>query len=354
MEHAPESEAHDGGRGRSARHGPGAGDDRGRSADHPAEIPPRGWLDIAWRTLKDVGNDNVTLVAGGLAMSALLSVFPGLAAAVAVYGIFASPADVVHQLEPFARVLPGDVWNIFRTQLQSVASHETSTLTVTAGVGLLLALWSARSAMAALMTATNIAYKEHEKRNFFVQVLISLGFTVGAVLAFLLMLLVGLGIPAVLKVLGTSDWLQWLIALGRWTVLWLFAVFGLALVYRYAPARRPPRWRWVTWGSAIAAALWLIASILFAFYVRAFGSYGRTYGALGGFIVLLMWFYISGLIVILGAEINAEMERQTTRDTTTGPGAPMGERGAFAADTIGPEAGSKDPATPRTQPIQGR
>jgi membrane protein len=137
-----------------------------------------------------------------------------------------------------------------------------------------------------------------------------------------------------------------------WAVLWLFAIVGLAFVYRYAPARQPARWEWVTWGSAIAATLWLAGSTLFAFYVRAFANYGKTYGALGGVIALLTWFYFSSVIVVLGAEINAEMERQTRQDTTTGPRAPMGERGAYAADTVGPSTGEHKDAGHRE--IAGR
>jgi membrane protein len=195
--------------------------------------------------------------------------------------------------------------------------------------------------MSALMTATNVAYGEREKRNFFVQVGISLVLTVGAVLGFLLMLLLGLVIPVTLNILGTRTWVQVAADTLQWLVLWLFAAGGFAIVYRYAPARQAARWRWITWGSATAATLWLGASALFALYVRAFANYSKTYGALGGVIALLMWFYLSSLIVVLGAEINAEMERQTKADTTEGPPAPMGERGAYAADTLGPSAGKK-------------
>ena len=165
-------------------------------------------------------------------------------------------------------------------------------MTVAAALGVMVALWSARSAMSALMTATNIAYGEREKRSFIVQVLLSLIFTLAAIVGFLAMLTLGVGIPVVLKVLGTSPWLQTLAAVLRLGLLWCLAVLGLAVIYRYAPARERARWCWVTWGSAIAATLWMAASGLFAFYVQTFGSYGKTYGALGGVIVLLLWFYI--------------------------------------------------------------
>lgn len=289
-------------------------------------------------------------------MYALLSVFPGLAAAVFLYGLFTTPADVAKHLSVFAGMLPPGVWDIFNTQLQALTRHPQRTLSIAAGAGVLVALWSARSAMSSLMTATNIAYSEVEKRNFFIQVLISLALTLGAVLGFIALLVLGVAVPVALKVLGTSNWVQWAVDAVQWVFLWCFAVLGLAFVYRYAPAREHPRWHWVTWGSAMAATLWLLASGVFAFYVRTFADYGKTYGALGGVVALLMWFYLSSIIVVVGAEINAEMERQTRHDTTEGPEAPMGQRGAYAADTLGAAAGEHQPEAtePGTLNVRGR
>jgi membrane protein len=302
--------------------------------------------------MQRLGSDNVTLVAAGLAMYALLSVFPGLTAAVSVYGLFASPSDVLKHMNTFSSVLPPGVLNIFDDQLQTFVSHPQSTLSLAAILGFVLALWSARSAMSALMTATNIAYGEREKRNFFIQALISLMLTVGAIVGFLAILMLGVAVPVALKILGTSTWAQWVLDALQGVLLWVFAVAGLAFVYRVAPAREPAQWRWVTWGSGIAATLWLAASALFAVYVRTFANYGKTYGALGGAVALLMWFYLSGILVVLGAQINAELERQTRQDTTRGPAAPMGQRGAYAADTVGPTSDEHAPVTERQ--IQGK
>jgi membrane protein len=313
--------------------------ERGRSAERPQEIPPAGWWDITWRVVKRLGTDNISLVSAGVAMYALLAVFPALAAIVSIYGLFASSADVVKQMSAFSGVLPPGVWQIFSTQLQTLTSHGQSALSIGAAIGIVIALWSARSAMSAFMTATNVAYGEREKRNFLLQLLVSLMLTIAGVIGFLVMLLLGIAIPLALKIIGTALWAQWLADAFQWALLWFFAVIGLAFVYRYAPARQPARWTWVTWGSAIAASLWLVTSGLFAVYVRTFANYGKTYGAIGGVVALLMWFYLSSFLVVLGAEINAEMERQTRKDTTEGPQAPMGERGAYAADTVGPSAG---------------
>ena len=315
---------------------------RGRTAQRPEEIPGKGWWDIAWRVIKRLGSDNVTLVSGGLAMYLLLSVFPGLTAALSIYGLFSSPEAVIQQMKSFSGVLPPGVWAIFNTQLQTLAGHQNSTLSIAAAISLVIALWSARSAMSALMTATNIAYGEREKRNYFIQILVSLALTAAAVAAFLLMLTLGVAVPVALKVLGTRPWVQWIVDGLQWLLVWAFAVIGLSVVYRFGPARQPARWHWLTWGSAIAASLWLGASALFALYVGDFANYGKTYGALGGVIALLMWFYLSSIFVVLGAEINAEMERQTVKDTTEGAPAPLGQRGAYAADTVGPPANKAD------------
>jgi membrane protein len=160
-------------------------------------------------------------------------------------------------------------------------------------------------------------------------------FTVSAVVAFLVMLVLGVAVPLVIQVLPLGPAASAAILVFRWVLLWLFAIGVLTVVYRYAPDRRTAKWKWVTWGSAVAATLWLSGSVLFELYVKNFGSYGVTYGALGGVIVLIMWFYLGGFAVVLGAEINAEMEHQTAVDTTDGPPKPMGKRGAYVADTLG-------------------
>jgi membrane protein len=324
-----------------ARHDPNpkpTGDpthDRGRSAREPADIPREGWRDILLRVWQKLGDDNVSLVSAGIAQNTLLAVFPALVVLVSVYGMFASPADVANHMRPFFSVLPPDAANILTTQLQSITRPGRSTLGVGAAINTLLALWSSRQGMAALMIATNIAYHQREQRSFIRQVVISLAFAVGAVLGFLFMLALGVAVPVVLKFLPLGPIATTAILVFRWVLLWTFAVLGLAMVYRYAPDRENAQWRWVTWGSAIAATLWLVGSLLFALYVQNFASYGRTYGALGGVVVLLMWFYLTGFVIVLGAEINAEMEHQTAVDTTKGPPAPMGERGAYVADTLG-------------------
>lgn len=262
------------------------------------------------RVTRRLERHNAGLMAGAIAMYALLSVFPGLGAAVSIYGLFATPADVAQHADLFAGILPPGVWSIFNGQLQDVAAHDHGTLTVAAAIGLVLALWSARLTVSALMTATNMAARVRERRGYLQQTAVALALTLALIVGFLIMMLIGVVIPLALAVLGTRPWVQFIAALIRWLLLWGFAVLGLAAVYRYAPARRPGRWHWVSWGCATAATLWLTVSALFAVYVRVFAAYDRTYGPLGGAVVLLMWFYLLSLSVILGAEIDGALERR--------------------------------------------
>lgn len=314
-------------------------EDRGRSADRPAEIPSHGWRDILLRVLRRISADNVTLVSAGIAFNAMFAMFPALILLMSIYGMFASPADVANQLKPFFTLLPGDSVKLLQVQLQSLAGHANGTLTIGAAVSLAVTLWSSTQGVSALTSAMNIAYHEPEKRGFFKLSAIAIAFTIGALVGFLVLLGLAVAVPYVLTMLPLGPIGKDIALALRWILLWGFAAFALAVVYRYAPSRENPRWHWVTWGSTAAATLWLIGSILFGLYTQNFGSYGKTYGALGGVMLLLMWFYLGAFAVLLGAELNAEMEHQTAVDTTTGPSRPMGERGAYVADTVGDASG---------------
>lgn len=315
--------------------------ERGRTAQCPREIPSRGWWDIAWRVKDQLAADNVSIVAGGLALFGLLSVFPSLAVAVAVYGLVSSPEQIAAHAQSLSGVLPEAGMSILTKQLTELATRSSSTLSVGVIVGILLALWSARRGMVALITAINVAYNERERRGFIRRMALSLAFTVCGVLGFLIVAALTIAVPVVLGFLPLGSAAEWILLMARWTLLWLVAVLVLSALYRFAPHRSKARWRWLNVGSRIAASLWLIASVLFAAYVRNFGSFGQTYGAIGSVVILLTWFYISAFVVILGAEINSELERQTVRDTTVGEQKPIGQRGAFSADTVGPRAGHR-------------
>lgn len=313
--------------------------DRGRLARQPRQVPYKGWWDVVWRVKDQIAADNVSIIAGGLALFGLLAVFPSLAAAVAIYGLIGSPEAIAAQAQAYNELLPQGTLEIIQGQLNDLARQQSNTLGAGIFLGFLLAIWSARRGMVALMTAMNVAYNEQERRGFFHRLALSLLFTLCGVVGFVLVVLLGLAVPVLIGLLPLGGAGEWVLLSTRWALLWAIAALALSALYRFAPNRSRARWHWVSWGSGIAATLWLIGSICFALYVRNFDTFGRTYGAIGGVVVMLMWFYVSAFVIILGAEINSELERQTVRDTTNGEPKPLGERGAFSADTVGPRAG---------------
>ena len=308
---------------------------RGRMAETPREIPAAGWRDVLWRVKDEMSKDNLSLVAAGVAFYALLAIFPALAAIVSIYGLVADPQTVEQQLAATSEVLPADARSIIEEQLTRVTSGASAALSLGAIFSLLLALWSANKGTQSLITALNIVYDEEEKRGFVRLTLVSLALTLGVILFVIVGLAAIAALPALLGNLGLPEDIQRLASWLRWPILGIGFVIGLAIFYRFAPSRDEPRWRWVSWGAVLATVLWLIGSALFSWYVSNFGSYNETYGSIGAVVVLMMWFWLSALIVLLGAELNAEMEHQTERDTTRGHGQPIGERGAYVADTVG-------------------
>jgi membrane protein len=308
----------------------------GRRADHPAKIPLKGWKDIAWRTWKEFNADRITRLAAGVTFYGLLALFPGLAAFVSLYGLFADVHTAQNQLAVLAGVIPADALTFIGRQMLAIAKAKDASLGLAFAVSLLLSLWSANAGMKALFDALNIAYGEREKRSFVKLNVVTLAFTAGA-LVFMLAATGALVImPIAFGWLGLRDDL---LSLIRWPILLGAMMLGLAVVYRYGPSREHARWRWVSWGGALAAVLWLGASLLFSGYMTNFAHYDRTYGALGAVVGAMTWMWLTSIIVLLGAELNAEIEHQTVVDSTTGSPLPMGGRGAEMADTVGKAAG---------------
>jgi len=271
----------------------------------------------------------------GTTFYSLLAIFPALAALVAVYGLFSDPAAITKHLDQISGILPGGAIDVAKDQLTRVASKGSQTLGLTFVIGLAASLWSANAAMKALFDTLNIIYGEREKRGFVKLNAVSLSFTVGGI-AFVLLALGGVVvIPVALKYVGLSDFADLLLRIARWPVMFVVISLALAVIYRYGPSRQTPRWRWVTWGSALAALLWIAASGLFSWYAASFGKFNETYGSLGAVIGFMTWLWISAMVILMGAELDAEMEHQTARDTTTGAPKPIGSRGAKMADTVG-------------------
>ncbi|MBL8658172.1 MAG: YihY/virulence factor BrkB family protein [Rhodospirillales bacterium] len=308
----------------------------GEYADRPSAIPRPGWRQVLFRVKDEISGDNLSIVSAGVAFYGLLAVFPAIAATVLIYGLFADPGDVQRQLAPLQDVMPPDAFQILNNQLSAVAAKGAQPL----GFGLLLtlglSLWSATAGIKALFTAMNIAYEERESRNFFKLNAIAMAVTVLAIVFVIVTLTIIAAVPAAVDFLGFQGWLRAGLLLSRWVLLALFVLIALAILFRYGPSRAPARFRWVTPGAVVAAVLWIAGSVAFSFYVQNFASYNKTFGSLGAVVVLLMWFYLSAFIVCIGAELNAELEHQTARDSTTGRERPIGDRGAYVADhTVG-------------------
>ena len=306
----------------------------GAMAKSPAEIPPRGW----WAVLKRVGTQfsahRVMAEAAGVVFYVLLAIFPAVAALVSLYGLFADPKTVSDQMGALSGVMPGGGLDIIKDQVTRVASNGGGKLGLGLAIGLATALWSANAGMKALFDVLNVVYDEHEKRGYVRLTLITLGFTVASLLFVLLAMAAVVVLPVALKFVGLDAVAKTLLDLLRWPLMLLVVAGFLSIIYRYGPSRRHARWRWVSWGGGVAAVLWVGVSLAFSFYVSNFGSYNKTYGSLGAAIGFMTWIWISVIVVLLGAELNAELERQTARDSTTGPERPMGERGATKADTV--------------------
>jgi membrane protein len=320
---------------REALHENVPGQERGRDAETPAEIPAKGWKDIAWRVYEGLQNDRVLLVAAGVTFYALLALFPATAALVSLYGLFADPSTINEHLRLVSGFLPDGALEVIGDQVRRIASQK-ATLGFTFIGTLALALWGANAGTKAIFDALNIIYKEREKRSFIGLTLQSLLFTLGAIVLMLVALAAIVVVPVVLKLFGVpGESGGALFSLLRWPLLYLLILFAIACLYRYGPSRTQAQWRWVTWGSAIAGAIWIAGSLLLSWYVANFGTYNATYGSLGAVIGFMVWMWLSIIVVLLGAEINAEMEHQTARDTTEGRRKPMGARGARMADELG-------------------
>jgi len=308
---------------------------RGRDAETPSAIPAKGWKDVFWRVWKSLTQDHVMLIAGGVTFYLLLALFPALVAFMSIYGIFLDPATAVDHAQSLRGLVPPAAVDMIAEQLARLTTKQSDTLTVGLILSLIIAFWSANGGVKAMIEGLNYAYNEREKRSFVRLNTVAFAFTLGA-MALMVLLFVALAvIPAMLAVLNLGPTGDLVIRFLRWPLLVLTLGFSLTVLYRHGPSRRSPEWRWVTWGSAFATISWLLMSIAFTTYLDRVANFNATYGALAAPIGFLFWVWLSIIVIILGAEINGEMEHQTAVDTTVGPDKPMGKRGAVMADTLG-------------------
>ena len=306
----------------------------GQDADHPLEIPPPGWLAVVKRVLWRAVSDEVGTAAASCGFYALLALFPVISIGISLYGLFTDPSAAQQQLEALRGVLPGSTYQLIATRVHDIAAAGRTQLSFRLVISLAVALWSSMNAVKSIISAVNVAYEEREKRSFISLNLTALVFTLGGVVGVSVALAVIVAVPAAIAFSWLGPLASLAVRASSFLLLLGFVVFGLAVLYRFAPSRADAKWGWVTPGSLLAAGLWFVASVGFSFYVSNFGSYDAAYGALGSVVVAMLWFWLSAYAVLLGAELNAELELQTRSDTTTDPNQPMGQREAYVADHV--------------------
>ncbi|OXT00248.1 hypothetical protein B7H23_08760 [Notoacmeibacter marinus] len=313
---------------------------RGRRAESVADIPWKGWKDILFRTYASISSDRVLLVAGGGTFYVLLALVPSLSVLISTYGLLFDPASLADHLTIMSRFMPAAAIDLIRDQLQRLTTQDEATLSFAFLLSLGLAVWSANSGMKGLFEAMNVAYDETEKRGFFRLNAVSLLFTLGAVIGVICMIGVVIVTPIILEFLFLGSF-EPLIRIAGFAFLAGMLIFGLMLLYRYGPSRKNAGWRWLPVGAVAAVVLVIIVSAAFSFYVSNFADYNATYGSLGAVIGFMTLIWLTLTIVMLGAELNAEIEHQTVIDTTVSPEQPMGERGAYVADHLGESTASR-------------
>jgi membrane protein len=309
---------------------------RGRQARSPTEIPWRGWLDILWRTAMQASEDRILAIAGGIVFYGLLALFPAITALVSFYGLFATPNGIGNHLSFLQDVMPAEAYSVVQDQVSRVIAKGQAGLTFGFLVGVVLALWSANAGVKAVMDALNIVYEETEKRGFIRLNLVSLAFTVAGIFATLIAVGAVVVVPLLLSWLGLGGLTETILRIARWPTLMVGMLLGLSILYRYGPSRRAAQWRWISLGAVVATVAWCAGSLALSYYLANFANYNATYGSLGAAIGTMTWMWMSAIVILVGAEINSEIEHQTARDTTVGSEKPLGLRGATMADTIGP------------------
>lgn len=310
---------------------------RGRAARHPIEIGWRGWWDIAVRVFLRVGIDNLGLITAGVTFYIFLALIPAMIAIVSFYSLITDPSTLDSHVGFLTGYLPDQAIAWIGDEIARVGRLQENGLTITVGISLAVSLWSMNNAVIALFGAMNIAYGEIEKRSTITLYLRAFAFTLASLVVGVSMV----GMIVLMPLLFAQDGGG--LDYGGRTVtapaLFLIVTLGSTAIFRLGPSRRPAKFRWIAVGAVTVATGWIAASTLLSWYLSNVADYAAIYGSLGTVIALMFWFYISVYILILGAELNAEVEHQTMVDTTIGPELPMGRRGAYVADTVGKKAG---------------
>ena len=311
------------------------GAERGRLATSPWRIPWRGWKDIALRVKDEWGDDHVGMAAAAVAFYSFLALIPAMAALISILGLVARNGDPQQVIDDLFGALPQEARDLMTGQLEAISASSSGSLSFGLVAGVVLSVWSASGAIGQLVNAINIAYDEEETRSWFRRKAMSLGLTFGAIVFVAVAVFSVVALPSIIERTGMGIGTRRLLGILIWPGLAVGFLLALAVLYRFGPDRSPARWRWVSVGSVFALVAWIAVTLLFRLYVSQFGSYNETYGSLAGVIVSLFWLWLTAVMVLLGAEINAETEHQTAEDTTVGGDQPIGQRGAVKADTLG-------------------
>jgi membrane protein len=323
-------------------HGPvpaGGGGPADDGAGSPHRLSRRDWAAVLRRAGRHVLSDRLQVLSAGIAFFAVLSIAPMMVAALSVYGAINTPEQALDQLSRVAGMLPPELEPLVADQLTTITTASAQVLTVRGLTGLLVALWTATTAATYLVDALTLAYHETETRGFLRRTALGLTIVLGG--ALLLGAVIAVGGVLARSLDAAPDVLRGAAEVLAWPALAAVMAGTLALLYRFAPDRKQARWRWISGGATITTMLWLAASIGLFAYVHSLGSYEKTYGSLAGVVISMVWLWLSVFLVILGAVVNAETERQTARDSTIGPEAPLGERGAVVADSAPPYSGDR-------------
>ena len=308
---------------------------RGRGAHTPSQIPWRGWKDVIVRTYRRIQDNRVLAVAAGVAFYSLVALFPAIAAGVSSYALFANVATISKHLSIASDIIPAGSLDLLSAEITRIAAKSDGKLTFGFLLGLGIALWSSNAGMKAIFDALNIIYDEDDKRGLIWLNMVSLFFTVCAIAAVGMAISLVVVFPLFLAAFGLTSLDHPIVGYLRWPVMFVLMILGLSVLYRYGPSRRLAKWRWISIGSVFAALAWLAVSSLFSWYLSNFANYNATYGALGAVVGLMMWMWLSIIVVLVGAELNSEIEHQTAHDSTVGLAKPLGVRGAVMADTVG-------------------
>ena len=310
---------------------------RGRDAEKPYQIPFAGWKDIGKRVFSEMKVDHVQIVSAGVGFYFFLALFPTIVAAISIYSLVLEPSQIQEQIGRLNLILPEQAFGMITDILQPVLDQSRKEIGWGLIISILISLWSSNKGTSALFEGVNIAYDETDDRGFIKKNLITLLFTLTGLVLGLISLLIVIFFPLLIGKVGLPTQVENILDWSRWIVLAIILILALSMVYKIAPNRNNPQFGWVSWGAVIGTVLWIAGSILFSWYVQNFGSYDDLYGSFAAVVILMLWLFLTAFIVLMGAEINSEMEHQTRYDTTIGEDRPLGKRNAYHADHVAGE-----------------